>query len=159
MKKSVKSVTVSAIIAAAYTVLCLPTASFSFGVVQFRAAELLTLLPFLSPHAIYGVFVGCFLSNILFSTPIDAIVGSLATLTAAILTYKSKNIYIASVWPIVINALAIGTMLCALNGNFSIPVLISFIASIGISQFIVCFVLGIPFIKLLQRYKIDKYIV
>ena len=157
MRISVKGITTSAVIAAAYVVLTLPFASVAFGPVQFRAAEAFTLLPFLSPYAVYGVFIGCFVSNMLFSTPIDMIVGSLATLAAAFLTYKCKKIYIAAVPPVVINALVIGTMLAVMADNFTPPLLLSYMGSIALSQFIVCFILGIPLTKLLQKYKIDKY--
>ena len=157
MRISIKGITTSAVIAAAYVVLTLPFASIAFGPIQFRVAEAFTLLPFLSPYAIYGVFIGCFVSNMLFSTPIDMIVGSLATLAAAIITYKCKKIYFAALPPIIINALAIGTMLAVMADNFSPLLLLSYMGSLALSQFIVCFVLGIPFTKLLQKYKIDRY--
>ena len=49
MKISVKGITTSAVIAAAYVVLTLPFASVGFDPVQFRIAEVFTVLPFLSP--------------------------------------------------------------------------------------------------------------
>lgn len=78
------------IIAALYVVLCLPFASFSFGMVQFRLAEVLTVLPAFTPMAIPGVFLGCLLSNVLNPNNlglIDIFGGSLATLAAALTTY------------------------------------------------------------------------
>ena len=157
MRRSIKGITTSAVIAAAYVVLTLPFASVAFGPVQFRAAEVLTMLPFISPFGIYGVFIGCFVSNLLFSTPLDMVVGSLATLVAAFITYKCKNVYIAALPPIIVNALVIGTMLAAVSGEFTPLLLISYIGSIALSQFVVCFVLGVPFVKLVQKYNIDKY--
>ena len=156
MTISVKGITTSAVIAAAYVVLALPFASVGFGPVQFRIAEVFTVLPFLSPYAILGNFIGCFVSNMLFSTPLDMVVGSLATLLAAFLTYKCKNVYTAALPPVIVNALIIGTMLAVISDGFTPILLLSYIGSIALSQFIVCFVLGIPFIKLLQRYKLDK---
>ena len=155
--KTAKSITVSALVAAAYVVLTLPFASFAFGQIQFRAAEVLTLLPFLSPSAVWGVFIGCFLSNALFSTPLDMVVGSLATLIAALITSRCKNVWLAALPPIAVNALAIGTMLAYVSGSFSVPVLISLIGSIALSQSVVCLGLGVPFIKLLKRCGLDKY--
>ena len=156
MTISVKGITTSAVIAAAYVVLTLPFASVGFGPVQFRIAEVFTVLPFLSPYAILGNFIGCFVSNMLFSTPLDMVVGSLATLLAAFLTYKCKKIYTAALPPVIVNAFVIGTMLAVISDGFTPVLLLSYIGSIALSQFIVCFVLGIPFIKLLQRYKLDR---
>lgn len=156
MKISVKGITTSAVIAAAYVVLTLPFASVGFDPVQFRIAEVFTVLPFLSPYAIFGNFIGCFVSNMLFSTPLDMVVGSLATLLAAFLTYKCKKVYTAALPPVIVNALVIGTMLSVISDGFTPILLLSYIGSIALSQFIVCFVLGIPFIKLLQKYKLDK---
>lgn len=158
MRVSAKGVVTSAIIAAAYVVLTLPFASFTFGPVQFRVAEVLTILPFLSHYAIYGCFVGCFVSNMLGSTPLDMVVGSAATLLAAILTYKCKNLYLSTIPPIVVNAVAIGTMLAAVSGSFSVTVTLGIMGSIALSQTVVCFGLGVPFIKLLKRCKLDRYI-
>lgn len=156
MKISVKGITTSAVIAAAYVVLTLPFASVGFGPVQFRIAEVFTVLPFLSPYAIFGNFIDCFVSNMLFSTPLDMVVGSLATLLAAFLTYKCKKVYTAALPPVIVNALVIGTMLSVISDGFTPILLLSYIGSIALSQFIVCFILGIPFIKLLQKYKLDK---
>ena len=123
MTISVKGITTSAVIAAAYVVLTLPFASVGFGPVQFRIAEVFTVLPFLSPYAILGNFIGCFVSNMLFSTPLDMVVGSLATLLAAFLTYKCKNVYTAALPPVIVNALIIGTMLAVISDGFT-PILL-----------------------------------
>jgi uncharacterized membrane protein len=87
-------ITQAAIIAAIYTVLVVVFNYFSFGPIQFRIAEALTVLPYFTPAAIPGVTLGCFLSAVL--TPgvhiLDMIFGSLATLVAAFLTYKLRYI-------------------------------------------------------------------
>lgn len=54
-----RAIAVSAMIAAVYTAVSLALSLASFGVVQIRVAECLTLLPVLSPLGIYGVTVGC----------------------------------------------------------------------------------------------------
>ena len=153
MKLSVKGMTFSGVIAAAYVVLTLPFAAVAFGPIQFRAAEALTLLPFCTPYAIPGLFFGCFLSNLLFSTPIDAIVGSLATLVAAILTYKCKNVWVSAIPPVVVNALAIGLMLSLIGGSFTFGVFISYFVSIFLSQSVICFAGGVPLVKLVEKFK------
>ena len=55
----------AAMIAAIYVVLTLIGASFSYGEVQVRISEALTILPVFTPAAIPGLFIGCLLSNIL----------------------------------------------------------------------------------------------
>lgn len=80
----------SAIIAALYVVLTLPFAQISFGIVQIRFSELLCVLPVVTPGAVWGLFLGCFLANLMnpFNLgPIDILLGSFATLSAAWLTY------------------------------------------------------------------------
>ncbi len=84
------------LVAALYVTLCLPFASFSFGLVQFRLAEALTVLPALSAGAVPGLFLGCLLSNILNPNNlglIDILGGSLATLAAAALTHIFARSY------------------------------------------------------------------
>lgn len=67
-----------------------------------------------------------------------------------------QKVYTAALPPVIVNALVIGTMLSVISDGFTPILLLSYIGSIALSQFIVCFILGIPFIKLLQKYKLDK---
>lgn len=83
-----------ALIGAVYTALTLAVAPFSFGAVQFRVSEALTLLPLFSPLGIWGVTFGCLISNLLGflmgTNPIgliDSVCGTGATLLAALVTY------------------------------------------------------------------------
>ena len=70
-------ITQAAVIAALYTVLVIIFNYCSFGPIQFRIAEALTILPYFTPAAIPGLFVGCLLSNILGGAAIwDIIFGS-----------------------------------------------------------------------------------
>ena len=55
----------AAAIAAIYTVLTMVFAPISFGPVQFRISEALCILPFFTPAAVPGLFIGCLLSNLL----------------------------------------------------------------------------------------------
>ena len=157
MKKiNIRGLATSAAIAAAYVVMTLPFASFSFGFIQFRIAEILCILPFYSVYAVFGVFIGCLISNLLFSSFIDVIVGSLATLLGAYLTYKCKHMLLAPVFPILINAVAIGLMLSILSGSFSIVLMLSYMGSIAVSQFIICFAIGVPVMRILNKYLLKK---
>lgn len=137
-----------AFIAAIYVILSLVFAPLSYGVVQFRVSEVLTLLPFFMSEATGGLFVGCFLANILGGMgPWDVFGGSAATLVAALLSARSPNIRWAAVWPVVINALIVGGYLSMLTG---MPLLLT-IAYIAAGQFGVCVVVGIPLCLFLSR--------
>ena len=87
--KNVAFMTQAAMIAAIYVVLTYVFAPFSFGEVQIRIAEALTILPVFTPAAIPGLFVGCIVGNILGGAILpDIIFGSIATLIGAFFTYQ-----------------------------------------------------------------------
>ncbi len=55
-------------------------APISFGEVQIRIAEMLTVLPIFTPAALPGLFVGCIIGNIAGGELLpDIILGSIAT--------------------------------------------------------------------------------
>ncbi|MFA0888376.1 MAG: QueT transporter family protein [Synergistales bacterium] len=138
----------SALIAALYALLVLAFAPLSFGPVQFRVAEALTLLPWLFPEAIPGLFVGCLVSNLFGGLGIvDMVFGSLATLVAAWLTRRMPNVFWAAVPPVLINAVVVGTYLSFL---LNVPMAAT-ILYIGLGEAGVCFLLGIPLVTLLTR--------
>lgn len=89
---SVKFITQAAVIAAIYVVLVVIFNYISFGPVQFRIAEALTILPYFTPAAIPGLFVGCIIANILGGAIVwDVVFGSIATLIGAIGTYLLRK--------------------------------------------------------------------
>lgn len=143
----------SALIAALYALLVLAFAPMSFGPVQFRVAEAMTLLPWLFPEAIPGLFVGCLVSNLFGGLGIvDMVFGSLATLLAAWLTRRMPNLLWAAVPPVLVNALVVGTYLSVL---LDVP-LVATILYVGLGQAGVCFLLGIPLATLLGRILRNK---
>ena len=76
-----------AMIAALYVALTYLAKLFGLdsGVIQLRFSEALTILPVFTAAAVPGLFVGCFLSNLLVGGALwDVIAGSLATLAGAI---------------------------------------------------------------------------
>lgn len=158
-RTATKRLAVIGLIAALYVVLTLPFGQIAFGPIQFRLAELLTLLPFFSPWAIAGVTLGCLLSNLLFSTLWDALFGTLATLIAAYFTYKSRHLLIAPFWPVLFNGLIIGTMLTFMMvGSFQWIPWLTMVGEVAISEFVVCFALGLPFMRYFKKYKLDRFL-
>lgn len=150
---SVRSLAAAGIVAALYIALTLLFAPVSFGQIQFRVAEALTLLPVLSPSSVPGLFVGCLLANLLAGQPWqDVAFGSLATLAAALLTRRLRaNVWLAALPPVAVNALVIGGLLYFVYG---LHPYISFL-TVFAGQAAVCFLLGVPLVKLLESRGVD----
>ena len=82
----------AAVIGAIYVVLTLLFAPLSYGEIQIRFSEALTILPFFTPAAIPGLFVGCIIANLFGGAiPVDIIFGSIATLIGAVFTYRLRS--------------------------------------------------------------------
>lgn len=141
-----------ALIAAIYAVVTIILAPISFGVFQIRVAEALTLLPILFPEAIWGLFIGCLVSNIYGGLgPIDIFLGSFTTLIAAWLTYRLRHSPLAYIPPIVLNGLIVGTYLSFL---LKVNILLS-IFSVAAGEAVAVLVLGIPLLRQLRKLKVD----
>ena len=144
----------AAMIAAIYVVLTLIGASFSYGEVQVRISEALTILPAFTPAAIPGVFLGCLISNILGGCILpDIIFGSLATLAGAVFTWmlRNKSKYLAPLPPIIANVLVVPFVL---KYGYMVPLPIPFMMlTVGIGEVISCGVLGLILYTALNKYK------
>jgi uncharacterized membrane protein len=150
----------AALIAAIYTVLTFIFAPISFGPVQLRVSEVLTVLPVLTASAIPGLFTGCIISNLLVGGlgPIDMIFGSLATLMAAFTTYKiRKNLWLAPLPPVIFNGIIVGSYLPFLLPELNMY-LIPSILSVMAGELVACYVFGLPLLLFLApRWKyIDR---
>lgn len=148
-------ITQAAVIAAIYVVLTLAVNAFDLanGAIQVRISEALTILPFFTPAAIPGLFVGCLLSNFLTGAPIwDVIFGSLATLLGAAGTYMlRRQKWLAPVPPVIANILIIPPVL---HFAYGLPGGIPFfMLTIGIGEIISCGILGMLLLFLLQKYR------
>lgn len=150
------------IIAALYFVLTVAIAPLSYGQLQIRISEALCILPFFTPAAIPGLFVGCVLANLFSPFGLwDIVFGSLATLIAAMLTYRIKVKWLLPLPTIVLNALIIGaeiTLLSALpEFGDKLPPTVFWIAAayVGAGEAIATYVLGMPLLFLLNKHK-DK---
>ena len=150
-----------AVVAALYVVLCMALQPFSYGAVQVRVAEALCLLPVFGAEYIVGVVLGCFLANLLGSTIVDVIFGTLATLLACLVTYKLRNIRFkglalaASLPPVVFNAVIIGIEIAVMfpDPSSSAPLWLACVTngiSVGIGELISCTVLGVLLVRIIE---------
>ena len=155
MKKSnkVTFLTQAAVIAAIYVVLTIIFAPFSFGEVQVRISEALTVLPFFTPAAIPGLFVGCIIANLVGGAiPADIIFGSIATLLGALGTYalRKKSRFLAPLPPIIANTLIVPFVLYYGYGvNLPIPFMM---LTVGIGEVLSCGVIGLVLQSALKNY-------
>ena len=165
-KFSVRDLTFAAMVAALYAVMgCFgDILSLTFGPVQFRFAEALTVLPFAFPAAAPGLAVGCLITNLLSPYgPADVIFGTLATAIAAWLTMKVPHWYLAALPPILVNAVILPPMWAwakvgAVNSAFWMDWGWN-IASFVLTETLVCYVLGTLLLKALPRIGYLKPIV
>lgn len=158
MKKKVFFITHAAVIAALYVVLTMASAAFglSSGVIQVRISEALTILPFFTPAAIPGLFVGCFISNMMTPGTVfwDVIFGSIATLIGAVGTYflgRKVNKWLSPIPPILANVLIIPFVLrFAYGAEDSLPFMM---LTVGAGEVISCGVLGLLLMNAIEPVK------
>ena len=134
-KWSPRQLATAAIIAALYTVMSLMSSVFglTYGPIQCRFSEALTVLPFFLPEAIPGLFVGCLVTNLMSTVgPLDIIFGSMATLLAALWTAKMPNKWLAPLPPVICNAVIIAS-------------------TVGLGEAIACSVLGLLLLAILPQ--------
>lgn len=145
----------AAMIAAIYVVLVFVFDYWSFGAIQFRIAEALTILPFFTPAAIPGLFVGCFLANFLHGAILaDVVFGSIATLIGAVGTYWFGKVglkWFAAVPPILANTIIVPFVL---KFGYGAPEAIPYMMlTVGVGEIIVCGILGMLLLLALEKYK------
>jgi len=143
----------TAIIAAIYAALTLGLAPISYMAIQFRLSEILVLLAFVNPALAPGLVLGTFIAN-LFSPLglIDVVFGTIATLLSIILMIRSKNMWIASIYPTIFNGIIIGL---ELHFVFALPLALT-ILQVAAGEFIVVTILGVPLVKQLLKNKAIK---
>ncbi len=157
MKKlDVRQLTLSAMVAAIYFVLSYFGNIFglTYGPVQCRFAEALCVLPFLFPSTIPGLFVGCLLTNLMSTVPLDIVVGSLATLLAAFWTSKMPNRYLAPLPPVICNGVIVGAMLTWYEVGFGEGFWSLFAfngLSVAVGELLACYILGSILLYVLPR--------
>lgn len=169
--KSTMFIVQAAVIAALYATLTilqntlLPgTASMA---VQFRVAEVLTILAVFTPAAIPGLTVGCIIANISSLSvlgPYDMIFGSLASLLAAVLMYLLRNKRLfrlpvaAALMPALSNGIIVGFEIefFFVEGGFHFGDFLFQGGCVALGELGVLFVLGLPLARLIEKQGFDK---
>jgi uncharacterized membrane protein len=144
-----------ALIAAAYAALTVALAPISYGPIQVRVSEALTVLAFVTPAAVPGLFLGCFIANLVGGLGlVDVVLGSAATLAAALLTRRMPSPLLAPLPPVLVNAVVVGGYLSVLT---RLPFITTFLY-VGFGQVLACYGLGYPLLlwavrsDILRRY-------
>lgn len=152
----------AAMIAALYIVLTFVANAFGLAnyAVQVRFSEALTILPFFTPAAIPGLYIGCLLSNILTGCALpDIVFGSLATLIGALGTYALRKWkWCAPVCPIIANTIIVPLVLVygyglLIEGMSLIQCLGFYCLTVGAGEVISCGILGMILLNVLGRYQ------
>ena len=153
-----RSIVRSGLIAAIYVVLTLVFQPISFGAIQFRIAEALTLTPILTADAVPGLFVGCLLANWLGGGIwFDVVLGSIATLLAAICTRLARRRpVVAAIFPTLFNGMIVGPVVYyayvrAPGDPVSLPTLLVTMGTVALGELVVCYVLGLPMVAALKK--------
>ena len=107
-KFPLRDLTFAAILAAVYAVLTVTLPIPQYAGIQCRLSEAFTVLPFLFPAAAPGLVVGCFIANLFSPFALDLVFGTAATLLACWLTRRMPNRYLASLPPVLCNAVIVG---------------------------------------------------
>ena len=143
----------AAVIAAIYALLTIVLAPISYGAVQVRISEALTVLPFFTPAAVPGLFVGCIAANIMSPYGLaDLIFGSAASLIGAIGSYLlRKKPLLVPLAPVISNGIIVGAMLYYVY-EVPLPLIVQMLY-VALCEVVACYAIGYPLMKYLNKYK------
>ena len=126
LKLDTKSIARNAIVAALYAVLTYAFFFISYGNLQVRISEFMVLLCFFNPNYIYGLTLGCIVANIYspamsaFCSPLDIVIGTLATFLSCVCISLSRRMLIASFFPAIFNGLLLAWEFSFVAGDYSL---------------------------------------
>ena len=140
-----------ALVAAMYVALSLMIQPLIYGPIQFRFSEFLVLLCFYRKDYSVSMILSCFIVNLFSPFGLyDIIFGTLATAVAVLPMYYMKNVYIASLLPIICNGVIVGfeLFLCGEPLWFSM-------ATVALGELVVVGILGcVIFKNLFERFPV-----
>lgn len=154
MNNKVKILTKLSLVAAIYAVLTVITSYISYGGIQFRLAEVLVLLCFFNKKYIPSLVIGCAIANMFSPFGIyDVIFGTFATLISVICMSKTKNMVLASVFPVIFNGIIIAIEILLFDPSVTITFesFISLASTIMLGEFVVVTILGVLIFKSLEK--------
>jgi len=154
----------AAVIAALYAVLThmqnfLLPGSTTWAI-QMRISEAMTVLAFFTPAAIPGLSLGCLVFNLTYAgtLPLDFVVGTLATLLAAVAMWLTRNVKVGKLplpgllMPALTNAVLVGWELTVyIGGGFGINALY-----VALGELAVVLVLGSLLYFAITKRGLDK---
>ena len=160
----------AAMIAAMYAALTLMLSPISFGNIQIRMSEAMVLLPVLFASSVPGVTLGCFMANLLGAMMglnilgyVDCVVGTLATLLAAVLSRKFADIrfrnipWLSVLMPVLFNGVIIGAELAyALMPEAMLAGFVIFGFEVAFGELLAVGVFGVPLVKAFERAEIKE---
>jgi len=134
-----------------------------YGQLQIRFSEALTVLPYLFPATVPGLFVGCLIANLL--SPyglVDIVCGSAATLIAALWTARVNSRWLAPLPPVLCNGVIIGAMLTWYEVGFGPSFLTLFAAnglSVAVGELLACYILGSILLRALPKISFFRHMI
>ena len=172
-------IAVAAVVGAAYAVLTIALAPISYAAVQLRVSEALCILPYFFPSTAWGLWVGCFLANLITGNIFDIIFGSLATLGAGLITaYLGRRArraladpavvsldahtyapgqLLACFMPVIFNAVIVGAVITGAYEGMNIfrhfGLFLINGAWVGLGELIVLYVIGFSLMRYLPTLK------
>lgn len=138
-----------AIVCALYAGMTFAISPIGYGIFQIRISEVLVLLAFFDKRYVISLTLGCLIANLMSPFGIsDIIFGTLGTLCSTYLASKSKNLFIASLWP---------TIFCLpvvyfLHLFANLPFWLSLVG-FSLGEFISVTIIGYPLYKALIKRK------
>ncbi|MCL2366985.1 MAG: QueT transporter family protein [Oscillospiraceae bacterium] len=159
MKNSnkIRKIAFAGVIGALYAALTMSLGFISYGPIQFRIAEAMTILPFFFPFSILGLFVGCIIANLMSPYPLDIVVGPIASLIAGVCTIQISKLGRDKVWvkvwgcfpPVIVNAVLIGAMIAFYMVGFSdlrvfLTAMVVSGLQVGFGQLVILYAIGLP---------------
>ncbi len=144
---SAKNIAITGITAALYVVITLAIAPLSYGAIQFRFSELMVLFVYINPSFGAGLVIGCAIANCFSPLGIiDVLFGTMSTLCTVIAISKTKNLFIATLWPTVF-CVFVGIELYIVSG---LPLLAT-TATVMFGEFAVVTCIGYPLFKYILK--------